>query len=156
MPGGFLGTRGDLLLDIVVVSFGWIIPVLAWSYRTAKRHEYVQHKRIQVILAAVLAVVVSIFEIDMRLSGGIFVMTKGSRFAGTPLMNVSIGVHLLCSVLTTISWIALIVLSLRRFPNPPVPGPFSGAHRFWGKFGMIAMALTGITGIELYVVGFVY
>ncbi|MBK9260325.1 MAG: DUF420 domain-containing protein [Polyangiaceae bacterium] len=115
-----------------------------------------KHKRIQVILAAILAIVIVAFEVDMRLSGGIFEMTKESRFAGTPFLNASIGVHVLLSILTTISWIVLITLSLRRFPNPPIPGPFSRAHRFWGKFGMLTMALTGITGIELYVIGFAF
>ena len=156
MPAGFLGTRGDLLMDIVVLSFAWIIPILAWSYRTTQTRQYGKHKRIQIILASILAIVIVIFEVDMRLSGGIFEMTKGSRFAGTPVLNTSIGVHVLLSILTTISWIVLIALSLRRFPNPPVPGSFSRLHRFWGKFGMLAMALTGITGIELYVIGFAF
>ena len=37
---------------------------------------------------------------------------------------------------------------------PPEPGAFSSLHRRWGRVGMISMGLTGLTGIELYVLGF--
>jgi len=40
-----------------------------------------------------LAVLVTLFAIDMRLAGGIFEMTKDSSLAGTTLMNVSIWGH---------------------------------------------------------------
>jgi hypothetical protein len=60
------------------------------------------------------------------------------------------------SITTALIWLALTIASLRKFPAPPVPGPFSASHKLWGRIGMIDMALTGITGIELYVVGFGY
>jgi hypothetical protein len=38
MPG-FLGTRADMLMDIVLLSFIVILPVLIWSWQLAR------HKR---------------------------------------------------------------------------------------------------------------
>ena len=36
-PNGFLGTRADMLMDIVMLSFIVILPILIWSWRLAGR-----------------------------------------------------------------------------------------------------------------------
>ena len=35
-PPGFLGTRADVLIDIVTLSFVIILPMLVWSWRLAR------------------------------------------------------------------------------------------------------------------------
>ncbi len=154
LPRGFLGTRADVLMDVVIVSLAVILPMLLMSLRMARRRRWEAHRTTQVALASGLGVVVLLFETDLRLSGGIFELTKDSSLTGTLVLNASIYVHTLLAISTTIVWIALIALSLRRFGRPPKPNPFSRSHRRWGRVGMIAMALTAITGLELYVVGF--
>ena len=155
LPQGFLGTRADVLMDLVIVSLAAILPILAWSWTKARRGAWDVHKRTQLILGGTLAVVVILFETDLRMAGGIFELTKTSANAGTVLLNASIWIHMALSISTSIIWLALTITSVRKFAKPPRPGPFP-SHRLWGRIGMIAMALTGITGIELYVVGFVY
>ena len=76
LPAGFLGSRGDLLIDLVVLSFVLVLP-------------------------------------------------------------------------------RLIFLSLKRFGNPPVPGPFSTRHRFWGRTGMLLMIASGLSALPLYYLGFI-
>ena len=34
LPAGFLGTRGDILMDLVVLSFLFILPMLVVSWRS--------------------------------------------------------------------------------------------------------------------------
>ena len=155
LPRGFLGTRADILMDTVVVALALIVPALLFSWRKARAGEYSLHKRLQVTLFSALAVAIILFEIDLRMSGGIYEMTAGSRFAGTLLHHGSIWFHVALSIATAAIWIWLFVASLRRFPSPPVPATFSPTHRRWGRLAMIGMGLTGITGLELYVVGFV-
>ena len=103
----------------------------------------------------VLTVVVLLFELDLRISGGLEVLTQSSRFYDTVLMDLSIYIHLFFSVTTAVIWIVLIILSLRRYVSPPKPDRvFSPTHKLWGKIGMIWMIAIGITGLELYLVGF--
>jgi hypothetical protein len=94
------------------------------------------------------------FEWDLKASGGIWKLTEQSRFAGTWVLDCSVYLHLLFSISTAVIWLGLVGFSALRFSNPPAPGAFSRVHRFWGRLGMIDMILTGITGVELYVVGF--
>lgn len=99
--------------------------------------------------------VVFVFEIDMRLAGGIFEMTADSRYAGSLLLNALIWVHTALAIFTSLLWIWLVIASVRRFGSPPAPGAFSSRHRLWGKIGMWSMVLTGLTRLELYILGFV-
>ncbi len=154
-PPGFLGSRADVLVDIVTLSLVVIMPLLVYSYRLARAGEWIKHRNLMITLAAVLTVVVGIFEYDLQVSGGAFELAKESRFAGTLFLAGSIYFHLLVAVMTALLWYVLIFLSWRKFSRPPEPGAFSKTHKLLGKIGMIGMFLTGITGVELYIVSFV-
>jgi putative membrane protein len=155
LPAGFLGTRGDILMDLVVLSFFLILPALVFSWRRVRQHQYALHRKTQLILGITLGITVLLFEVDLKVSGGIFELTRDSAYAGTTLLNLLIYSHTLVAIVTTFIWILLIIFSLKRFDNPPTPNAFSGKHRFWGRTGMITMILTGISSFPLYYYGFV-
>jgi putative membrane protein len=154
LPAGFLGTRADILMDLVLLSFIVIMPAICWSWMKVRQHEYQLHKRTQLTLALVLAVAVALFEADLKLSGGIFELTKDSAYNGTTTLNAWIYGHTIVAITTTIVWVALIIFSLKRFPVPPAPGAFSKTHRFWGRTGMVTMMSTGLSSFPLYYYGF--
>lgn len=153
-PQGFLGTRGDLLMDIVIVALVAVVPIVLYNWHLARSQRYAEHKRMQIGLAVLLGVVVGLFEFNLRLQGGIFEATRASRYAGTATLNFWIWFHTLFAITTIFIWAGLIVVSLRRFPNPPTPGVFSATHRRWGRIGMIWMLVTGVTSLPVYVYGF--
>jgi hypothetical protein len=153
-PTGFLGTRGDLLMDIVILALVAVVPIVFYNWRLARTGRYALHKTMQVSLAVLLGAVVGLFEYNLRLQGGIFEATAASGYAGTGTLNFWIYFHTFFAITTILVWVGLIVVSLRRFPNPPAPGAFSPRHRFWGRVGMIWMLVTGVTAIPVYVYGF--
>jgi uncharacterized membrane protein YozB (DUF420 family) len=152
MPGLFPNT--DILIDIVNASFIVIVPTLIYSWSKVRKGEYGLHKKVQLLLFAVLFVVVILFELDLRQRGGIFKMVEQSQFTGTAFLNGLIWFHMFVSITTSFIWIGLVAFSLWKFASPPVPNKFSGVHKLFGKIGMIDMILTGITGVMLYVLGF--
>ena len=154
MPSGFLGTRGDILMDLVIVAFLVILPLLAMSWHQARSGNYARHRALQVGLASVLAAAVLLFEIDLKLSGGIFFLTAPSAYAGTQLLNSLIYGHMMVAIGSVVVWAPLLLLSLKRFGNPPQPGAFSARHRFWGRAGMLLMMLSGLSALPLYYLGF--
>jgi len=154
-PPGFLGTRADVLMDTVMLSFIVILPVLIWSWRLARhKQQYRLHRNVQLALAVTLVIVVGVFEYDLSRSGGIFELTKDSAYDGTMVLNTAIYVHTLFAVAASLIWLVLIVFSLWRFGTHPEPGDFSRTHRAWGKAGMITMMLAGLTSPPLYYLGF--
>ncbi len=154
LPAGFLGTRADILMDLVLLSFIVILPAISWSWLKVRAGGYKAHKSAQLTLGVILFVAVAMFEIDMKLAGGIFELTKESRYNGTTLLNSWIYGHTVVAILTSIIWVLLIIFSLKRFPNPPEPAEFSKTHRFWGRLGMVTMMLAGLSAFPLYYYGF--
>ena len=153
-PQGFLGTRADALMDIVILALIAVVPIVFFNWRLARSGQYPLHKKLQISLAVLLGAVVGLFEYNLRLQGGIFKATAASSYAGTGTLNFWIYFHTFFAVTTIFIWIGLIIASLRNFPNPPRPGDFSGKHRFWGRIGMIWMLVTGVTSIPVYIYGF--
>ena len=127
---GFLGTRADVLVDIVTLSFAIIVPVITWSWLLVSRHsKYTAHRNVQIGLAVALAIVVGLFEYDLAVSGGVYEITKGGRYEGTRVLDFWIWTHMGFAVLASLTWILLILISLICFPNPPQPTAFGRIHR---------------------------
>lgn len=150
------GARCDVLMDIVVISMAVILPLLWYSIKKVREEKaYRVHKRIQLYMFIILFFVVNLFEWDMKQNGGIFEMVKGSSYEGKFFLNFMIYFHTFLSITTSLIWIILIIVSLIKFPKDPQPNNFSKRHKFWGRIGMWDMALTCITGLILYIFGFV-
>lgn len=141
-------------MDLVIVAFLVILPVLLISWRYARRGNYALHRRLQVSLALILAIAVALFEVDLKLSGGIFALTAPSAYAGTVLLNGLIYGHMVVAIGSVLVWAPLLLFSIRYFGNPPSPGDFSARHRFWGRTGMLLMMLSGLSALPLYYLGF--
>jgi len=153
-PPGFLGTRGDLVFDLVITSLIAVVPMLYWSRRLARRGRWLEHKRVQVALSLVLLLVLIVFETNLQSQGGIFELARPSRYSGTPFLSLAVYGHLLFSFSSAGLWALLIAISLVRFENSPKPNAFSRFHRIAGTLAMWDLILTGITGVALYIVVF--
>ena len=155
-PGidGFLGTRASLMLDVVFTAMFVVIPVLAWSIRQVRtHHRYLLHKRVQLALGLVLLVAVTLFEVDMQFVTDWRKRAEPSPYYSTWVFPV-LYIHLFFAVPTAILWVFVIVQALRRFPNPPVPGPHSAQHIFWAWLASFEMLMTSLTGWLFYYLAF--
>lgn len=150
---GFLGTRASLMLDVVVVAMVGVLLLLGLSIVLVRyRANYTWHKRLQLILASALAVVVALFEADMRLNGW------RARAQSSPyyesLVMPALSVHLVFSVSTCLLWGWVTVQALRKFASPPHPGPHSPPHRFWAWLAATDMLCTAVSGWTFYWLAF--
>jgi uncharacterized membrane protein YozB (DUF420 family) len=156
-PGidGFLGTRASLMLDLIVVAIGGVLVILGWSvYEVKYRRRYELHKRVQIILAVVLLLAVTAFEIDIRLHG--WEDRAAGQIGGsasTVVRNVLL-VHLFFAITTVILWPVVIIRALRHFPHPPAPAAHSRWHIFWARLAALDMLGTAVTGWLFYWMAF--
>lgn len=155
LPPGFLGTRADVFMDVVIVIVALVPALLFGSRWLARSGRLRQHRQAQILLSAVFAVVVGLFEVYIRVKGGVDGISPGSSFHESTFLYAFLAVHLCFAVSSALLWIWLFVVSLRRFPNPPAPGAFSAQHQRWGRITMGAMMMTAITGLGLYGLCFV-
>lgn len=152
---GFLGARGDALIDIGILSIVAVVPILLWSWSLARKKQWTLHKRVQLSTAALLGIVVLLFEIDLSQMGGIFAVTADSASAGTTTLNFWIWIHTAFAISSTIVWVLLVAASLIRFPSPPVATAFP-THRYFGRLAMILMLGSGATAVPMYIYGFIF
>ncbi|MCA9232466.1 MAG: DUF420 domain-containing protein [Planctomycetales bacterium] len=157
-PGwdGFLGSRASFMLDFVCLAMVAVVFVLGWSIWQVRRHSrYALHRRVQLALAAVLLVVLVVFEVDVRLHGWQARAVGEIGGKASRLVMASLTIHLFFALTTVFLWILVIASAWRRFPNPPVPNEHSAMHRRWGRLAAWDMVLTSVTGWVFYVLAFV-
>jgi len=162
MSHGFLGNDASFMLDFVVCALVLLVPLLAYSIYVVKvQRRYLLHKRLQLLLAAILVVAVSAFEVDMRSHGGWKnIVNKNPaqpRLDEAELAKCAklLYTHLVFAISTPVLWIVTIALALRRFPDPPRPGPHSELHKALGWASAVDLALTSVTGMWFYYATFV-
>lgn len=163
MSNGFLGYNASFMLDVVVCALAAIVPTLLFSIYLVKfKRNYLWHRNLQVTLGVVLLFTVGAFEIDLQwVHGGWEEIVKKARSEEwmnspqfTQARNV-LWVHLVFAISTPVLWATTIVLALRRFPSPPVPGAHSGMHKKLGWASAIDITLTSVTGLIFYYLAFI-
>jgi putative membrane protein len=154
MPSGFLGTRGDLLMDVVVVAIVLTPLLFLWAVRLARRGEYVRHRNLQTALLGTLLIAVVLFEVDIRLHGGTKAFMAESPYLGSPLLAWLLRVHVLVAVLSFGLWCFLVV-SAWRARMDRTPSLFTPKHRRRGYWVFAGTVFTAVSGVWLYWLGFV-
>lgn len=158
MPG-FLGTRGSFMLDVVVVGMLVCLPLLAYSvYAVRTGRNYILHRRLQILIALILAVAVVAFELEMRIWGW-EQRAEPSRFwvpgPWNDWIDRSLAVHLCFAIPTPLLWGWVLFRAWRDFDKPPRPNSSSSFHRRWGKLAAIGLVATAVTGWAFYWAAFV-
>ena len=151
---GFLGTRADLLMDLVVVAIVATPFIMMYAFGLARKKRFHSHRNIQTILLVLLLGAVCLFKTDIRIFGGTEAFLRGSPFAGTAFLRSFLAIHILIACCSFMGWLVLNVLSWKNFLKA-LPGDFSESHRFWGKAVYCGVVFTSSTGVALYILGFV-
>ncbi|HEY2412678.1 MAG TPA: DUF420 domain-containing protein [Pirellulaceae bacterium] len=164
--GGFLGSRGSLMLDVVFLAMFVVVPVLAFSiYQVKIRRRYDLHKKLQLVMATILLVAVLLFELDIRINGWEQRASGIPPGTGSPYFDpahkwscpagISLIVHLSFAIPTLVLWIVVVTRALRNFPRPPLPDHHSRWHTRYGWAAALGMLLTALTGWLFYYLAFV-
>jgi len=150
----FLTARGDLLLDLIILSLLIVVPTLLYSVKLARQRRFIAHRNLQVVLFIVLFVAIVLFEIDLKSQGGVWEMTKGSRFANSNFLTFVIYFHLMFSFSMAFLWLTIIPLSLWKYRTGFNQGKFNRIHSLAGKITIPVTIMAGLTGTALYFIGF--
>ena len=154
MPGFIPFSRGSFMLDLVAVAMFAILPAVTIGLNLVKRQRnYGAHKKMMLGISIVLGIAVILFEIEMRMIGWRD-LAEASPYYLTILPAI-LGVHLLCSISTTILLSSTVWFAWRKFPSPPKHNPLSILHKRLGKLSAIGLLLTSVTGWTFYYMAFI-
>lgn len=145
---GFLGTRGDFVVDLVMLISGFLPFLLLFAFYLAARGKYDLHKYFQIALFSIVTLLVVALELDVQF-GGLSEISKQSPYAGTTELMVVFIVHLFFAVTSFFGWLWLIIVSTKRYPLF-----FEFNHKKWGKIIFWDILLMAVTGWILYLMTF--
>lgn len=144
---GFLGTKALMYMDIVTLYFAVLPFLLAFSVYQAIRGNIKFHYQSQFVILAVTIIMVLIFEIGVRLTGGFAEYAEQSTISYDFLLLFLV-IHILIALMAVGGWIYLIISSYKSYQNNVLEN--SSKHRKMGKWIFAALTLTSIMGCLIY------
>ncbi len=153
LPKGFLGTRADFCMDISIILFAALPFFILIALQLARRRRFVGHRNMQVATLILVLIALGIFEMDIRLAGGINAFLAHSSIP-INLTRRFLDFHIMIAAVTALAWIGLVLISWPRF-SKSLPGPFAPRHIWWGKATFVCICLTSGTGVVVYLMTFV-
>lgn len=148
---GFLGTRALWFMDLVTLWFAFLPFLMASAISLAMRKRYKAHMQFQTLLFVVTLLMVIIFEVGVRFSGGFTAYAEHSSISLTALATL-LAVHILIAVVAVTAWAWLLVDSRRRFRSG---GGVTAGHRRYGTAVFAGMGVTSFLGVLIYLLLFV-
>ncbi len=151
MGEGFLGTRGDFIIDFVMTISGFLPALMMYAFFLAAKGRRVAHKNMQLGLLLVVTILVVALEVDVR-TGYLQQISAMSPYHDSKTLSMLFIVHLFFAITTFVGWIWLVVKSTRIFPAPFK----SFNHKKWGKILFADIVLTVVTGWIMYLMVFAW
>lgn len=145
---GFLGTNAPFMMDVVVISLVLVMPMLAFSILQAKRGAIGLHRRLQFLLSILLTIAVLLFEVEMRVAGGIKNLIETDRY--TISFRIFLWFHIFLAVSTLILWCITFFHANKNFDGKNMLESYKPTHRKLGISSTVFLVLTSVTGLVVY------
>jgi uncharacterized membrane protein YozB (DUF420 family) len=141
---GFLGTRGDFIVDLVMTLSGFLPFLLLSAFYVVSKGKFDLHKDLQILFFLMVVFLVVALEIDVRF-GNLKEISKKSPYFGSTELTVVFFLHLFFAISSFVAWCWLIVKSLKRYPTF-----FDFNHKKFGNIIFWDIVLMVISGWILY------
>lgn len=152
---GFLGTNAPLFMDLVTIIVALLPLLILISIKFAKDKKFKLHIFSQTILYVITLIVVLFFEYGVRKVGGFNAFMQSSKVSYNYSLIVLI-MHILISIYMLFIWSKTIFLAFKNYKSKTLPGVYSAIHIKNGKKSTIAIILSSLTGIWVYLLLFTF
>ena len=150
---GFLGTQAPFYLDVITVYFALLPFLMFLSISFAIKKDYNKHFVSQLILFAVTLVVVVVFEVGVRISGGIMEFMKSANISYGFMITFLI-VHVSIALASVVVWSALLYGAIKSYRLESTG--VSASHKKVGRYVFLGMSISSFMGVAIYYMLFIY
>lgn len=152
MSGFIPNSRGDFVLDFIVVAMALVVPILAFSiFQTKYKKNNSLHRVIQIALGIILGVAIVAFELDMRINGWRHLAEPSPYYDS--LVFPSLIIHLCFAIPSLVLWSYTIYMGLKHSIDKQINSARI-QHKKWGYLSSYFMLGTTITGWIFYYLAF--
>lgn len=152
---GFLGTRALLYMDIVTIYFALLPLLLLASIYFAVKKRYQAHFISQAAIFIVTVIIVLIFEVGVRISGGFIEYAQQSQLSYSFLVGFLIA-HIIIAVASTSGWLYQLIVSYKFYKRKGFENFKTTKHKKTGKILFAALTINSIMGVCIYLFLFVF
>ena len=146
---GFVGTRAAFYMDAVGVFFVLLPLLLALSIRFAIKKEFKSHYQSHIAIYTLTILVVIVFEVGLRLSGGFTEFIKQSPVNPT-FFVIFLIVHILIALVTIGTWTYQVIVSLKAYKHGQLTDKKAQNHKLIGKWIYAGIVITVLMGGGIY------
>ena len=144
---GFFGTRSPMFMDIVSLIVAFLPFLMIGIISLARMKNYKLHAILQTVLFVVSVLVLTFFEVGVRVVGGFSKFMEESGVEHNYALIVLI-FHIAISVITLIIWSTTVFMAKKQLQL--------GKHKRAGWLTFIGVVMTSLTGAWVYLLMFVY
>ena len=123
-----------MYMDIITVYFGLLPLLMSVAICMATKKRYKLHYKMQLSIFALTLIVVTIFEIGVRISGGFSAFMEHSN-ANYLYMLIFLVVHVLVAILSVALYTLLVYNSIQQYIYKKEP--FATNHKKWDKLSFL-------------------
>jgi len=150
---GFLGTKAPMYMDIITVYFSILPLLMIVAIVMAVKKKFALHYKMQLSIFVVTLIVVAIFEVGVRVSGGFSAFMQESNASYTPMLLFLV-VHVIIAIISVVLYTALIYSSTQQYIFKKEK--LSVNHKKMGKLVFAGMSITSLMGLFIYYALFIY
>jgi len=153
---GFLGTRGDLMSDALILALGVIVPALAAAVWFAYRGKLLWHRRLMLGVYTTLVAYVVLYEGNLLAMGGLEYLRAKVRVPEVPYFFIT-ALHVAIGVAALVMGAAVIRRGRAAWEGHVASpgGALAAAHARMGWWEVAALCVSAATGVGLYWLTFV-
>ena len=144
---GFLGTRAPLFMDVVTLIVALLPLLVLGAISFAIKKQYKAHAISQIVIFIVSVVVLTYFEIGVRVGGGFDAFIEGTSVSHNYALIVLL-VHITIAVVTLFLWILTLLRTKKHLRE--------NKHKKIARATFTGIVLTSLSGIWVYLLLFVY
>ena len=152
---GFLGTNASFYMDFSTLYFTLLPFLLLFAIRYAIKKEYLKHIQSQITLFIITLIVLILFEIGIRIEDGFIHFAKQSLLPFSTLFTFLV-IHIIIAVLSLVLWLYLIVSTYKNYAQGQFCYSLINSHKRLGEILFLALSISSIMGVLMYIFLFVY
>lgn len=144
-----------MYIDLVTIYFALLPLLLGYSIYLAIKKEFKKHFLSQALILGFTLVIVVLFEIGLRVSGGFLEYSQSSSVSYT-FMLVFLIIHIIIAIAAIAGWLYLFIHSFLSYKKNEYKSITGTNHKKIGKAIFLALTLSSLMGICIYIFLFIY
>ena len=146
-------TQPPLYMNVITIYFMMLPFLMVSAIYMAIKKKFDLHYKMQLSIFIMTLIVIVIFEVGVRLSGGFSAFMQTSN-ANMTYMTLFLVLHILIALVSVVLYFLVIYSAYREIKLHKEPLIYN--HKLMGRLVFLGMSITSVMGTTIYYFLFIY